>query len=190
MCAPRQAVGGRSMSTIELNKIVGAILLALLTLQVIGTIGDSLVRPRPAATVAMAVPEGRAPAAAPAEEKGPEPIAPLLAAADVAAGETAAKKCAACHTFNKGGANKIGPALWGIVGRAPGTHPGFSYSNAIKEKATPWTYEDLSQYLYSPRSYAPGNKMAFAGIKKTSERADVIAYLRTLADDPAPLPQP
>lgn len=179
------------MSTIELNKIVGAILLAALTTHVIGIVGDSLVRPRTGGHVAVAVPEGGAPAPAPKkEETGPEPIVPLLAAADPAAGEKVARKCEACHSLKKGGPNKIGPDLWGVVGRERASHEGFSYSSAMQEKSGKWTYQDLNHFLYSPRSFVPGTKMTFGGIKKTSDRANLIAYLRTLSDQPVPIPQP
>ena len=125
---------------------------------------------------------------APAEEA--QPIGVLLAAASVENGEKAAKKCAACHSFDKGGANKVGPALWGVVNRPIGAHEGFSYSPALAEKSSEtWDYEHLDQFLASPKGYAPGTKMSFAGISKVAERADVIAYLRSLADEPAPLPE-
>lgn len=124
---------------------------------------------------------------APAE---PQPIGPLLASADVAEGEKAAKKCASCHAFESGGENKVGPALWGVVNRPIGSHEGFSYSEALAGKSgETWDYDQLNAFLLNPKSYAPGTKMAFAGISKDEERAAVIAYLRSLADQPAPLPE-
>ena len=129
--------------------------------------------------------EGAKPeAAAPAE-----PIEKLLASASVEKGETSAKKCIACHTFTKGGPNRVGPNLWGIVGRPKGSEAGFAYSDAIKKKGGNWTIDDLSAFLTNPRAFAPGTKMTFVGLSKGSERADVIAYLNTLADNPAPLPK-
>ena len=117
------------------------------------------------------------------------PFGELLAAASVESGEKAAKKCAACHSFDQGGANKVGPALWGVVNRSIGGHEGFAYSAALAEKSSEvWDYEHLNQFLRSPKGYAPGTKMSFAGISKDGERADIIAYLRSLADEPAPLP--
>jgi cytochrome c len=125
--------------------------------------------------------------AAPAAEA--QPIGVLLASASVESGEKASKKCAACHSFDKGGANKVGPNLWGIVNRPIAGHEGFSYSAALAEKKDqPWDYDHLNDFLLSPKTYAPGTKMSFAGISKDAERADVIAYLRSLADEPAPLP--
>jgi cytochrome c len=124
------------------------------------------------------------------EETAPQPIGPLLAAASVEEGESAAKKCASCHSFEQGGANKVGPALWGVVNRPIGSHEGFSYSEALAGKSgETWDYEHLNQFLLNPKAYAPGTKMAFAGISKDEERAAVIAYLRSLAEQPAPLPE-
>ena len=125
-------------------------------------------------------------AAAPAEEK---PIGVLLASADVAAGEKAAKKCAACHSFDKGGPNRVGPGLFGIVGRDIASHEGFVYSGALEEKPGAWDYDSLNAFLKSPKDWAKGTKMAFSGIEKETERAGVIVYLRSLSDNPAPLPQ-
>jgi cytochrome c len=119
-------------------------------------------------------------------------FAAAVAAADPAKGETFAKRCAACHTFEKDGANKIGPHLWGIVDRPIASVADFKYSDAMlafsEGGAKTWTYDELSAYLLNPKDHIPGNKMAFPGIKKDADRANVIAYLRTLADTPAPLP--
>jgi cytochrome c len=120
-------------------------------------------------------------------------FAPLVAAADVAKGTTFAKRCAACHAFEKDAGNKVGPNLWGIVDRPIASVAGFSYSEAMvtysEGGAKLWTYDELSAYLENPKGHIPGNKMAFPGVKKEEDRANVIAYLRTLADTPAPLPQ-
>ena len=136
-----------------------------------------------------AMPEGQGKAETAAAPSGPAPIGPLLASADPAAGQAASKACAACHSFDKGGANKVGPNLYGIVGAKHGHIDGFAYSDAIKGKAGPWNYDELNKFLYDPKAYAPGTKMTFAGLKKDQERANVIAYLRSLSDNPAPLPQ-
>ncbi len=126
-----------------------------------------------------------------AEEAAPEEdVMTLMAAADPASGAKVLKKCTACHTADKGGANKIGPNLWGVVGRSIAGHSGFSYSGALTEKSgETWTFENLDAYLTSPKGWAPGTKMAFAGLKKASDRAKLIAHLRTLSDDPVPLPE-
>ena len=171
------------------NKIAGAGLLVALVLVAISTIGNALVHPRDsdkgaAVVTAAATPE---PAAKPAEP--PVPIGTLLAAADAAAGVKVFKKCKACHTVDKGGKNKIGPNLWEVVNSEAGKRAGFSYSKAMAAKGGTWTYEDLGAFLTKPKAYLPGTKMAFAGLKKVKDRAAVIAYLRSLSDSPAPLPQ-
>ena len=119
------------------------------------------------------------------------PVAPLLAGADPAAGEAYAKKvCAACHTLNEGGKAVIGPNLYGVVGGPHAHMTGFNYSDALKGKQGPWTYDELFAWLTKPDAYAPGTRMAFPGIKNEKLRLDVIAYLRTLSHAPESLPGP
>lgn len=117
-----------------------------------------------------------------------QPAAFYLAKADPAKGADVFKKCGACHTDQKGGPNGIGPQLWGVVGRPVGTEAGFSYSDAVKAHTGPWTFDELFAWLKSPKAYAPGTKMTFAGLSKPEDRADVIAYLNTESDKPLPLP--
>jgi cytochrome c len=117
----------------------------------------------------------------------PAAVGPMLATADAAAGAKSARKCAICHSFKKGGPNKVGPALWGVVGKQIASAK-YSYSSTFKGLKGNWDYETLSKFLANPRGFAPGTKMAFAGLKKDAERASVIAYMRTLADNPVPLP--
>ena len=122
------------------------------------------------------------------------PIAKLLASADAAKGETVFKKCTSCHSGEKGGPNKVGPDLYGVVGRPIASHEGFSYSAGMidfsKGGAEKWDYDHLSYFIEAPKKHVPGTAMGFAGIKKETERADLIAYLRTLSDSPVPLPDP
>ncbi len=173
---------------IELNKIVGAVLLGGLVLLVSSILGKTLVQPVRHEAAAMAVPHDGGEAPAQPAGDGLEPVSALLANADLAAGEAAFKKCTSCHTANKGGANRIGPNLWGVVGAPHGHLAAFKYSDALKGKPGNWEYEALNAWLHSPRTYAPGNKMTFAGVKKTAERANLIAWLRTQSDSPLPLP--
>ncbi|HET8611860.1 MAG TPA: cytochrome c family protein [Sphingomonas sp.] len=124
--------------------------------------------------------------AAPVEK----PVAFYLAKADPAKGASVFKRCQACHSDQKGGPNQIGPQLWDVVGRPVATEPGFSYSDALKKHSGPWTFAELFEWLKSPKNYAPGTKMTFAGLSDPQERADVIAYLNNQSDHPEPLPAP
>jgi cytochrome c len=128
-----------------------------------------------------------------AEDKGgaaaEQPAAFYLASADPKLGEQVFKKCTACHTAAKGGPNGTGPDLWGVVGQPIGHHaPGFSYSPALQGKGGNWEWDALFTWLKSPRDFAPGTKMTFAGLSKPEDRANVIAYLNSQSDAPKPLP--
>ena len=116
-------------------------------------------------------------------------FAKAIPMADAMAGAAIAKRCEACHDWTKGGPNKIGPNLFGIIGRPKASHPGFDYSAAMKAKTGAWTYADLFDFLRQPGAFAPGTKMSFAGLPKGSERADVIAFLNSKSDSPQPLPK-
>ena len=179
------------MDSFEINKILGAVLgtcLVLLSLNIAaGSIFSNHPPQKPGYDIA--VPEqaaSGAPSPAPAAE---EPVGQRLASADVTRGENSAKKCAACHTFGKGEPNRVGPNLYGVVGRERGSHAGFNYSAAMKGKPGKWTVEDLNAFLQNPKGFLPGTTMGFAGVPRGSERADVIAYLNSKSDSPAPLPK-
>lgn len=119
---------------------------------------------------------------------GEAPIATLLATADVAKGEATFAKCTSCHTINQGGANGIGPNLHGVVGEAIGKGVGgFAFSDALKSKGGNWTFDALNEWLKSPKAFAPGTKMTFAGLSKAEDRANVIAYLNSQGSN-LPLP--
>ena len=172
------------------NKVAAAILSAGLLAMITGFIAREFFHPhhleKPAYEIAAGVTAAETQtAAAPA---GPGAIAPLLAKANVDEGKKIAKKCESCHTFDKGGKNKIGPNLWDVVGRKHAAHEGFSYSAAMQALKGSWDYDALNKFIFNPRGDVNGTKMTFAGLKNDQERADVIAFLRTLSDSPKPLP--
>ncbi len=180
------------MSSFEWNKIIGAVLASMLLAMVSGIVAGNLVRPSIPAKPVYVVAGAEKPAAgkeAAAAPAGPESLAPLLAKADPAAGKEQAKKCTVCHTFDKGGANRIGPNLWNVIGEpiAEGRN-GYEFSSALSaHKGQKWTVDDLNQWLFNPQSFAKGTKMTFAGLPKAKDRADVVAYLNTLSDSPQQL---
>jgi len=178
------------MDSFELNKILGAILATCLLLLVTSFTANAIFAPVMPAKPGyeIAVKEAAHGGAKEAAATPSEPIEKLLQTASVEKGAGAAKKCAACHTFEKGGPNRIGPNLYGVLNAPKGEGRGFNFSAALKAKGGTWTYDDLSKFIANPKGFVPGTAMGFAGIQKDSERADVIAYLRSLADSPAPLP--
>ena len=178
------------MDSFEINKILGAVLATCLVLLITSFTANAIFTPKPIAKPGFEIAakeEGKGgeakPAAAPSE-----PIEKLLASASVEKGQAAAKVCQTCHTFEKGGPNRVGPNLYGIVGDHKGEGRGFNFSAPLKAKGGTWTVDDLNQFIANPKGFVPGTAMGFAGIQKDSQRADVIAYLNSLSDNPKPLP--
>ncbi|WP_112795555.1 c-type cytochrome [Rhizobium sp. SYY.PMSO] len=184
------------MNSSYVNMGVGALLATLFVLKSVslasGFIFHTEVPEKPGfAIVATEEPAAGDKAAAP---KAETPIAQLLQKADAKVGETIFKKCQACHSGEKGGPNKVGPDLWGVVDRPVGEHEGFAYSAGMKDfskgGSEKWTYDHLYHFLAAPKKFVAGTAMGFAGLPKEEDRANVIAYLRTLADTQVPLPDP
>ena len=177
------------MDSYEFNKIAGWVLTALVTVLGLSILTGAMFpihKPEQPAFIVEGVEEaGAAGGDAAAAEK---PIEFYLANADVTKGEAQFKKCASCHTIEKGGANGIGPNLYGIVGNRHAHAEGFNYSPAMRGLADkPWTYEELNAWIHSPRGYAPGNRMSYAGLSNAQQRANLIAYLRSISPNaPAP----
>jgi len=178
------------MSAYEWNKVAGAVLGSLLLLMIINEIGNILVHPveldAPVLAIEMEGEETTATAEAEAEDV--PSLAVLLASADAAKGAKVAKKCAACHSFDAGGKNKIGPALYGVIGRGVAADTNFSYSGAMRDVGNTWTYEQLDAFLADPKGYAPGTKMSYAGLKKPTDRANLLAYMAEQHDAAPPYP--
>ena len=182
------------MDSFEWNKIIGAVLGTVIFIFVVRLVAEKIYEPekpeKPGYVVEGVVETSAGGgAAAPAEEAMPD-WGTVLPAADVAAGKTLSTKCEQCHDLSKGGPNKIGPNLFGVVDRPRATHEGFSYSSAMKGKPGNWTYDELFKFIKAPGVDIPGTKMSFAGLRSEKDRINLIAYLRTNADSPAAIPAP
>jgi len=184
------------MDSFEFNKIAGAVLGTALGVMALSIISEAIFSEsepaKPGFEIAVAAtPAAGAPAAAAPTE---EPIAVRLAKADVAAGQKSASICTSCHTLGKGEPAKIGPNLYGVVGGPAAHMQGFNYSKAMQDKRAAgltWTFANLDTFLTAPQKFVPGTAMGFAGFGTQAQtRANVIAYLRTLSDNPVPLPAP
>jgi cytochrome c len=178
------------MDSFELNKVLGAVLGTCLILLALNITAGALFSPhepeKPGFEIAVKEEtSGKPGEAAPAEE----PLPQRLAEADVKRGESATKVCQACHTFGKGEPNRVGPNLYGVVGRPKHSEAGFNYSAAMKAQTGEWTPEELDKYLTNPRGVVPGTNMTFAGLPRGKQRADVIAYLNSNSDKPVEFPK-
>ena len=178
------------MDELRLNKVFAGFLFAALLLMAGVKIADVLMPHQELAENAyvIEVAETTDIAAAAPVNTGPEPILALLAGADLDAGEKLSKKCSACHVFDAGGKNKVGPALWNVVNRPLGASEGYAYSDALAGFGGAWDYAALNAFLAKPKGYITGTKMNFAGLKKPQDRANLIAWMRAKADSPAALP--
>jgi cytochrome c len=182
------------MDSFELNKIIGAILGTLLFVMGVGFLAEAVYHPTAAGQgYALPEPEGGDHGNGGGEEVPVVSIGTLLASADATQGAEQAKKCGACHDLTEANANKTGPGLYDVVERVIGSHPGFAYSPVLAEhqaNGDTWTYDNLNHFLTSPKAFAPGTKMTFAGVKNDQERANIIAFLSTLSASPKPFPAP
>ena len=175
----------------EWYKVSGVILASALIAMLSGKVADTLVDPTMPMEAALAVADAPpAPAAAKPQAAAVDISGALvmLASADVGKGAKIAKKCASCHSFNKGGNNKVGPNLWNIVNKSKASVDGYKYSKALSGYGGAWDWDALNGFLANPKAYVKGTKMAYAGLKKDGDRAAMLAYLRSLSETPADLP--
>ena len=178
------------MNSFELNKILGAILGTCLITLALNIGAGALFAPEKPAKPGYAIAVKAGEGGEKKEAAQAEPLPVRLAKASVEKGQAAAKQCQACHTFEKGGPNRVGPNLYGIVGESRGEGRGFNFSAGMKSKGGKWSFEELDKFLKDPRGYVPGTAMTFAGLTNDQQRADVIGFLNTQSEHPQPLPKP
>ncbi|PLX29619.1 MAG: cytochrome c family protein [Alphaproteobacteria bacterium] len=165
------------------NMIFAATLIALIIWLISAMISEALVDPvaLKQSVYKIDVPDHEVGAQVPAQKEGPEPIDAFMEQADAIKGKSLMRQCMQCHSFDKGGPHKIGPNLWGVYGSSIGAKEGYAYSSGSKKLADKkWTDENLNHFLYKPRAFMPGTKMAYVGLKRAKDRANIIAYLKTL----------
>jgi cytochrome c len=181
------------MNGFEINKIAGAILLAGLVALVTGKVADFLYHPQLGTdergfSVVSEDAATRGDVGERKVEKAPVKLGLLMAAADFAKGKKLSKKCSACHTFNEGGNNKVGPNLWNVLNSDIAADDDYKYSSALKAKEGKWDYESMYAFLEKPKAFVKGTKMSFAGFKKPEDIAAMLAFLRSLSNSPVDLP--
>ena len=179
------------MDSFELNKIIAAVLLVALLIIGIGKVSNVIFHVEKPKTPGYAVEVEQVSTSSISTTDAVEKvidIAALMALGDVTSGEKIFKKCAACHSINKGGKHKIGPALYNVVGRKVGGVEDYKYSKALAAYEKDWTFEELNGFLIKPAKHIKGTKMAYAGLRKEADRASVIKYLNANSDNPLPLP--
>tara|TARA_X000000368_G_C22621034_1_gene532245 strand:+ start:76 stop:615 length:540 start_codon:yes stop_codon:yes gene_type:complete len=179
------------MDSFEINKIIAAVLMVALLVIGIGKLSDIIFHVEKPQTPGYAVEVETATTVSKVSSGADEEkidIAALMATGDIVTGEKVFKKCAACHSIIKGGKNAIGPALYNVVGRKVGAIEEYKYSKALATYNKEWTFEELNGFLKKPAKYIKGTKMAYAGLRKESDRASVIKYLNENSDSPKPLP--
>ena len=178
------------MDSFELNKIIGAILMVALLVIGIGKISDVVFKVNKPEKAAYRVEIENSDAKSEVQEviKEEVNIASLLNTGDLSHGEKVFKKCAACHSIESGGGNKIGPALYNVVGRKIGSLNDYKYSKALIKYGKNWNFEELNGFLLKPKDWIKGTKMAYAGLRKEKDRASILLYLNKYSDNPLPLP--
>lgn len=182
------------MDSNEVNKLLAGLLGTVFVVFSVGLVSDALFASpapeKPGFAIEAAEPAEGGPAAPAAAAK---PIADLLQTANAEAGAAVFKKCQACHSGEKGGPNKVGPDLWDLIDRPVAEHEGFAYSAGMKEFSKggteKWTYDNINHFITSPKKFVKGTAMGFAGLPKDEDRGNLLAYLRTLSDSPAALPE-
>jgi len=181
------------MSLLELNKIIASIIVAIIVIGIISILGDLILNKpnnelaKNAYNIEIEQSESTNESNIPVQNENLESISIFLANASLENGKKIFKKCSACHTYQKEGANKVGPNLWNLINKPKASVSGFAYSKALAEFGGTWGYEELNQFFYKPKEYIEGTKMNFSGLKKSEDRADLILFLREQAEEPASL---
>jgi cytochrome c len=176
------------MQTTDTNKIFMGLLMVLLLTKGLGVFTSAIYAPPSEIRGGYPLPSGEV-AAKPADAPKVVPLPDLLAKADLKKGEADVKVCQACHSFDKGAGAKVGPPLYGVIGRPKGSVPGFAYSDGMKAKGGNWTYEDINTFITKPSAFVPGTKMTYPGESDPQKRADILDYLQSDADTPVPFPK-